>query len=431
MAQLRTLAPTSPATSASRVRARLAARLLAIAAAAAVWAPSEAQAQEFSGGGGLYVSFTFGKELGVGYGLEAHMMGILVGQSECSNDRRAGVGGMFQLGGINGSTLRMVVAAQGGTELGERGTPGLVGEIGLAAHLAAKSPGVGLHSGLVLDTPYVANIFGRAEWFLDEYSVGVGGRFLGTFGLPGGQTCIIGRPLRDARGCVELPSAATDARGPSGRSNRGRAESAEWLAKEWSNDTQGEAASVPAFLQLAAELMALDAPATLVDAALDAAEDEVRHARICARLASRWSGTRVTPVLPTTPAWRPPSLERLAIESWVDGCLGEGAAAERARVGATNARERGTSGALGVIATDEARHADLGWRILDWAMREGGSAVRESVRAHRDVELSPASGQAPRDALAHGRIPPGQIDALHARHADRARQRLDARLVAA
>lgn len=432
MAQLRT---SSSSTLSPPSRARLAKRLLAIAAAASIWAPSAAKAEEFSGGGGVYVSFTFGKELGVGYGIEGHMMGLLAGTETCSSNRRAGVGGMFQLGGINGSTLRMIVGAQGGTELGDLGTPALIGEIGLAAHLAAKSPGVGLHSGLMLDTGYSANIFGRAEWFLEEYSVGVGGRFLGTFGVPGGQTCVIGRPLRDAHGRVDLPSARSeDARAEQPRigcSTEGRAESTEWLAAEWSNDTQGEAASVPAFLQLAAELMALDAPASLVDAALDAAEDEVRHARTCARLASRWSGRRVTPVLPVAPAWRPPSLERLAIESWVDGCLGEGAAAERARVGAVSASERGTARALGMIASDEARHAELGWHILDWALAVGGSAVSESVRAHRDVHLAEERGEAPRDALAHGRVPPSLINALHARHAEGARRRLDARLIAA
>ncbi len=64
-------------------------------------------------------------------------------------------------------------------------------------------------------------------------------------------------------------------------------------------------------------------------------------------------------------------LLRLAVESWEDGCLGEGLAAERAR------RSRGPVNAR--IARDEQRHADLAWSVLAWALAEGGRPVRDAV----------------------------------------------------
>jgi hypothetical protein len=35
--------------------------------------------------------------------------------------------------------------------------------------------------------------------------------------------------------------------------------------------------------------------------------------------------------------------------------------------------------ALALIAEDEARHAELGWRILRWAIEAGGAPVRRAV----------------------------------------------------
>src|SRR5262245_51323363 len=173
-------------------RALLALRLLAVSAAASVLFPAApAQAQSVSGGAGVYVSFTFGKQLGVGYGLEGHFMGILQGAGECPSEARAGLGGIFQIGGINRSTLRMVGAVQGGGELIGPHSMGVLGELGLAAHVVAKERGVGLHTGVTLDLPFFTNFFARQEWFLDEYSVGNGWRVLPTFGFPFG--CIAGR----------------------------------------------------------------------------------------------------------------------------------------------------------------------------------------------------------------------------------------------
>jgi hypothetical protein len=82
------------------------------------------------------------------------------------------------------------------------------------------------------------------------------------------------------------------------------------------------------------------APSQLVRGALAAAQDEVRHARLCLSLAARHLGADVVPEpLPAVRARPDVDLETLARECWYDGCLGEGAAAEFAAVRARGARE--------------------------------------------------------------------------------------------
>jgi len=138
---------------------------------------------------------------------------------------------------------------------------------------------------------------------------------------------------------------------------------------------------VPAFLQLAAELLAHDAPLSLVERALDAACDEVRHARACAEMDSRLLGCRVWPTLPELRPRPTPNLVRLGVESWLDGCLGEGAAAKRAAREALVARDAHTRAVWARIAEDESRHAELAWDVLGWVLDRAGSAARDAVGA--------------------------------------------------
>jgi hypothetical protein len=415
----------------SRRRRALALKLSALAAAAAALFPSEARAEApFAGGGGIYVSFTFGDELGVGYGAEGFFTGLAKGGGGCNSDGGAGVGGLIQVGGINASTFRYVVAVHGGGQFDDETSVGLDGELGLAGHLGHGAE-LGIHTGLLLQGPFVMDWFVRGEWLLDEYSAGIGARMMPTFGIPEG--CIIGRPWRGPDGRVALGSAELGPEGEHPTDAKRRFVEHEWLAREWADDAQAEAASVPAFLQLAADLLAHDAPDDLVEAALSAAEDEIRHARLCARLASRWSGRRVTPALPNAPL-RPPLLgelgvARLAVESWVDGSLGEGAAAARARSAAGLATERAAAAAQRRIALDEARHAELGFRVLTWALERGGAPIAERVRELRDVEPAAPGTWLPREAAVHGRLAHEDAARVHDQHAAIARARLDRLLV--
>jgi hypothetical protein len=199
----------------------------------------------------------------------------------------------------------------------------------------------------------------------------------------------------------------------------------------WQSAAQYECASIPAFLQLAVELLAHDAPDALVEAALVAAEDEMVHARMSADLASRYLGDRVWPTLPDVPLRAPlagqAGLTRLATESWLDGCLGEGMAAERARRGSRIATDRGAKMTQQVIARDEARHAELGWDVLLWAMRAGGDDTCDAVRSLRSAETE-AVRHWPTGLARYGCLDGREINEVAERHIARRRRRLDASL---
>jgi len=137
----------------------------------------------------------------------------------------------------------------------------------------------------------------------------------------------------------------------------------------WANEARDEADSVLAFLDLAQALLEHDAPAELIDGALAAAEDEIRHALLCAAEAG---------AVPSLPAFVPrtvlggrEALDRIATESFHDGWINEGRAArdalERSKLARGSVRH-----ALAIIAWDEARHARLGRAVTRWAVERGG-----------------------------------------------------------
>jgi hypothetical protein len=148
------------------------------------------------------------------------------------------------------------------------------------------------------------------------------------------------------------------------------------LGRHFADMARAEAASVDAFDILRSELGALGAPTRLLRAAARARADEVRHARLAARLARRHGGR------PTSPRVRHPKprpLEAVARENTVEGCVRETFAAAVAMVQAATAKDARIRVVMLSIADDEVRHAALSWAIAAWA----------------DGQLSPA---------AHGRI---------------------------
>ncbi|MEQ9317799.1 MAG: hypothetical protein RIF41_01525, partial [Polyangiaceae bacterium] len=341
----------------------------------------------------------------------------------CDDCDGAVVGPVLQLGWINLEELRLAAWLQAGGEVAEN--TGIVGEVGIVGHIL--DPGVGLHTGLLVQFPYYLVGFARQEWFLDEYSFGTGLRVPPTF-LDAGGDVSVGRPWRDTQGemfATFTPSAAS-------ASDRDR------VASAWAASTRSEAASVPAFWQLALELLAHDAPDALVEAALDAADDEIRHTVASAEIASRISGRTVPPSIPTG-ALRPPlrgpnGLARLALESWLDGCLAEGAAVRRAERGFATTHDTRAKQTLAMIVVDERRHEELAWEVLAWALSRGRSELRGLVRAYRDREPSGVLGSGSdlprRLAETHGLVDASGCESTYAQHAECARRRLDALLAA-
>lgn len=173
----------------------------------------------------------------------------------------------------------------------------------------------------------------------------------------------------------------------------------ERLADGWLADATLEHASVAAFSSLSLDLVALGAPPDLVRRAHEAAIDEVGHAQACFAIASAYAGRDLTAApFPEVGAPRPREvgaglLRRVAVESAVDGCIGEGAAASIAALAAARAGDRAIADVLERIARDEARHATLARDVLAFCLERGGDTLLDEIRVAIE-----------RDATTHGSI---------------------------
>lgn len=254
-----------------------------------------------------------------------------------------------------------------------RNGPTAIGEMGVSLLVREDRLPVSLHTGAVLEAQY-ANLYLRQDWLLRQYGFGAGARLNRTFDVR--EACdnsVPGRPMRDETGNAVAFDSLASADCPLGD------DASRWLA-----DAQGECASIPAFLTLALELSRLGAPAVLVRQALDAAEDEVLHAHLCATVASALAGKRLLPQMPS-PVLRPAlprdrEIARLATESFLDGCLGEGFAAAKARASARQASSPYLAAVHSRIARDESRHAQLAWDVLNFCLTTGGPPTAQALR---------------------------------------------------
>ncbi|MEQ9320043.1 MAG: ferritin-like domain-containing protein, partial [Polyangiaceae bacterium] len=142
------------------------------------------------------------------------------------------------------------------------------------------------------------------------------------------------------------------------------------LGAFFANASHLEAASVPAFGQLAAELAAHGAPRALVRACLRARADEIRHTRATAALARRFGAEPIRPVV--APRRLRPLFD-VALDNATEGCVRETFGAAVAHVQARRARRRPIRHVLGTIAVEETRHAALSWAIDGWIQGRLGS----------------------------------------------------------
>jgi hypothetical protein len=191
------------------------------------------------------------------------------------------------------------------------------------------------------------------------------------------------------------------------------------LADAWTADGLAEHASVASFGRFALELLAVGAPADLVAEAHEAALDEIRHARLCLALASAYAGEPVEPgPFPFGGHVEVDSdLARIAARAAREGCIGETMAALQAAEQLADATDPAVREVLTIIAADEARHAELAWRTIAWALRTGGAAVRTAVN-EVFAELRGSRAGAPNepvdaDLAAHGRLARSRLDAVH------------------
>jgi hypothetical protein len=178
-------------------------------------------------------------------------------------------------------------------------------------------------------------------------------------------------------------------------------------------------------LQLAFELSVCGAPPSLVARSIQAAHDEVSHTRLCAEVASAIARKRFRPATRAFPLRKPllgtAALERLAVESALDGWIGEGQNASIAEANSAASPNASIARVERQIAREEAQHAELGREIVIWALTTGGQAVRGGLHGlHRALAKAQAAlPSAPELAHVAGKIRPEQRHALAAQRRER------------
>lgn len=215
-----------------------------------------------------------------------------------------------------------------------------------------------------------------------------GGFFALIFASPGAH----GRPFRAGGKERSTPIARGDAwssGGPTpsveGLDATTRAE----LAERWLADAALEHASIAAFSSLALDLVALGAPPDLVRRAHEAAIDEIGHAQTCFAIASAYAGYEITAaafpevVEPRPRETRAELLRRVAVESAVDGWIGEGSAAADAKAMAARSEDPVIATALERIAREEARHAALGRDVVSFCLAQSSLVSERDDRIER------------------------------------------------
>jgi hypothetical protein len=187
------------------------------------------------------------------------------------------------------------------------------------------------------------------------------------------------------------------------------------LADHYAGLGQMEHASIAAFARFNLQLLAVGAPAALVDACNSAIIDETAHARRCFALASHYAGSPLGPAaLDVGQSLDATTLEGIARLVIIEGCLGEtGAALEAFEIAAT-ASDAAIRQVFSQIAVDEQRHAELAFSFLRWVL--GGCDERLRAELERVAALhmgdyeraalsSTTNGEAGASLAAHGLLP--------------------------
>lgn len=345
---------------------------------------------------GAFVGYHFGGGLPGRFAAGLEIRGIRAErQQQCEADVFAPFGAMVGRLAIVGWELQVVTAAQGGMRYG---STDVAGEVGVGYAFGPR-PGLFVQPGLEASVGQLLLARAQHAVFRDS-AVAIGARGMNRGFVTSG--CVAtGRPLRDAEG--GLSQAAVRVGGPTLAQTAPADTCAARAARVWADRAGDEWASVAAFDDLAGQLAACGAPASLVARALVAGADEVRHAVVSAAIAAGFAGGGVTVELPSTAGRRAPApgaagLWRLVTESWTDGCLGEGTAAAWAAAEAETAGDAALRAALHGIAVDEEGHAQLAWDVLGWAL----ACAPQPTRAALSMAGAPRDGAPRTEATAPG-----------------------------
>jgi hypothetical protein len=170
-------------------------------------------------------------------------------------------------------------------------------------------------------------------------------------------------------------------------------------AEHYARAAYSETVAILSFQQLAFDLEALGAPASLVQEARQAARDEARHARVSLAVARRLGspgllGRTELPPWPTLsrPVRRAPRLFDVALENATGGCVNEIFGTWLQLHQAQHAPEPVLRAVAEQIARDEAEHAALAFRLFDFFDRGLTPDERREIRAAMREELERCEG---------------------------------------
>lgn len=163
-------------------------------------------------------------------------------------------------------------------------------------------------------------------------------------------------------------------------------------AEIWSQIALGEHASIPSFARFVLELVAVGAPPRLLDRAAVAISDEIRHAKLAFGLAGEFLGHPVGPssLDVSNSVTRQPESADICIATLTEGCIGEGIAAETARVAAQECLGP-TREVWATIAVDESSHSELAWSCVEWFLSQAPEVAPALYARLREVEASLAN----------------------------------------
>jgi hypothetical protein len=292
---------------------------------------------------------------------------------------------------------KLVVAAQSGVLLGRAVQVGT--EVGGATRFDASE--LVLHLGFDARA-HLLNLLLDYQPSFGEGTIATGVRGPWLDRRRSETSCVVdGRPLHNEHEIAPLPGVSllcdTEIK-------------AHPAQQAWSKRLAAEYASVSTFLQRADQLQIAGAPARLVNRALRSAQEEHTHAILCGSVLGGLSGAATVveggPHLTRAPAQGEEALIRLAVESWLDGCLNEGWASACAAREAERGAHEGIRRVQHQIAKDEARHQELAFQIIEFTVKKGGEAVREALlQAHKSSLHDPDDTQdeAPEDFGCLGR----------------------------
>jgi hypothetical protein len=176
------------------------------------------------------------------------------------------------------------------------------------------------------------------------------------------------------------------------------------LGAHFARAAELEAASVFAFRQLRAELHSRGAPRALLRKLSRAARDERRHTRATRALVRHFGGCVQRPHIAPHES---PSVEQLALENVVEGCVRETYGALVATWQAREARDPLVRAAMSRIAREETGHAALSLELQRWlerrlsreqlqrvlaAKRRAVADLRASLELPHEAEVAEAAG---------------------------------------